>query len=136
MYRQMIHCASGLHRKLRFSRRRMSVPGRSVAHMEQKWIGIGIGHGNREVERALNAAGFMCARRQLLGQTEMKVLIRTDTSDREEVERILRRVNGKDAWISPIAGTPTHQFPGYRSSSPGASMPREDAPGQSSRQCM
>lgn len=94
----------------------MSVPDRSVVLMEQKWIGIGIGHGGREAERALNDEGFKCTRQHLLGQTELKVLVRTDSTDREEVERTLRRVNGRDAWISPISGTPTHHFPGYRDS--------------------
>jgi hypothetical protein len=82
--------------------------------MQQKWIGIGIGHGSREVERALNAEGFKCTRQGLLGPTELRVLIRTDTTDREKVEQTIRRVNGKDAWISPISGTATHHFPGYR----------------------
>jgi hypothetical protein len=94
----------------------MSVSGRSVARMEQKWIGIGIGHGDREAERAQNDEGFKCTRQHLLAQTELKVLVRTDTTAREEVERILRQVNGRDAWTSPISGTPTHHFPGYRDS--------------------
>lgn len=84
--------------------------------MKQKWIGIGIGHGSREAERALIAEGFKCTRQHLLGQTELKVLVRADTTDREEVERILCRVNGRDAWISPIPGTATHHLPGYRDS--------------------
>lgn len=94
----------------------MSLPGRSVGRMEQKWIGIGIGHGNRDVEQALNAEGFKCTRQHLLGQTELKVLVRTETADQEKVEQIIRRVNGKDVWISPVSGAATHHFPGYRDS--------------------
>lgn len=82
--------------------------------MTQKWIGIGVGHGSRDVERALTAEGFKCSRSALLGNTEMKVLIRTETTDRENVEQIIRRVNGKDAWISPVSGTPMRSFPDYR----------------------
>lgn len=67
--------------------------------MEQKWIGIGIGHGGAEVQRALEAEGFKCSRQGLPGPTELKVLIRTTSADREHV-----------------SGTPTHHFPGYRNS--------------------
>ncbi|WP_416958164.1 hypothetical protein ACNKF0_10510 [Nocardioides sp. T5] len=82
--------------------------------MTQQWIGIGVGHGSSKAERALTTAGFKCSRQSLLGPAELKVLVREDTTDRTQVEEILRRENGKDAWISPVSGTPTHSFSGYR----------------------
>lgn len=86
----------------------------TLSDMGQKWIGIGHGHGGRAAEQALSAEGFKCARSGLLNNTELKVLVREDTADREHLEQILSRVNGKEAWISPVSGTPTHSFPGYR----------------------
>ena len=79
----------------------MSVPDRSVVLMEQKWIGIGIGHGGREAERALNDEGFKCTRQSTFTRSDRIEGSRQDpdSTDREEVERTLRRVNGRDAWI-------------------------------------
>lgn len=82
--------------------------------MNTKWLHIGEGHGSANAERVLTAAGFKCSRQALLGPTELRVLVREGTNDRANVEKALREANGKDAWINPVPGTPTHTFPDYR----------------------
>lgn len=82
--------------------------------METKWLHIGVGHGGGNAERALTAAGFKWSRQALFGPAELKVLVREGTGDRARVEKALREANGKDAWINPVPGTPTHTFPDYR----------------------
>jgi hypothetical protein len=81
--------------------------------MGLQWLGIMRGHGGRDAERALTADGFKCTRQKLHPSAELKVLIRDETPDRERVEALLYKVNGKVPSFG-VPAVPTRSFPGYR----------------------